>query len=929
MKSAIPLLILCVLLSLLPATAAEDIFPEIQFAAAGSGHTSLPVADLRTTNINELLGAKDIQRIAEQQMIRLNPEREPEIIRQVLTGDNETETTSPAGTTVPTVSATETPATSVTTAPTTATPTTSVTTAPTTATPTTSVTTTPATATPTPVPTPGYLTGGTRLPYPQSGSTPTVYPGNTAFVYEQIKIKIRDSTTDSTPAYATSIAYMTGDAYPSVLNTISADANGVINLLDVSVNGYTGAYRIYDGSTWTGSYLYIWMPELRLDAWYAGSADSVNGQTVAKSSSITYVIDAPKVGPSGIGAVAAITVTTPVGGKTTMLGTTDLSAVSISSPRIVTPAVPLSDPVLVGGIYQSQAEWTVPAPFASYARKSNIISFSLGSAETLTITAAADTVTRSNPFTVTIAGNPNTPYLVSIDSTGYSAVPQMIPGQIGVTRGDASPQVSVDGTIKTVIRPGTAAIDPASWGVVTTASDGKRIVEYTTSPVNNNPIPEGTCTVRVTSIAGISAATAGAGSSYDTVKIRISTGSLTITTAGGDNSYYMGQEIRLTGTNTDSDITYLFLTGPNLNTGGISLDGSGSFSKAPVRSDNTWTYRWDTGSSGLDVGSYTIYAVGTMSDRLQLADAQYATLSIQLRQPDLSIGTTRLTAARSDYVHIAGTASGSPAGVAIFIFGTNYYERITTSVDNGRYDYKMYLPQSMSSGQYYIIVEHPMYDGKFGVIQITSGDQTILAVPSVNGGIQSSFVVEGSNRLQGSQAANALIQMLDSPYIDDLYTTMKLTVQDPFLTIDPVGDQEAGTSFTISGTTNLAPNNRLLIEINPAAFVPGDKNQQTSTTGVSGTATVFAGNPNGWSYPVSGTGLSADSYTVRVSGISVPVSTSASFGVVSSPAVPPQTPVPTTIPPTPDASATAPQPTPSGIAIVLLAAAAAVALRRH
>jgi hypothetical protein len=30
--------------------------------------------------------------------------------------------------------------------------------------------------------------------------------------------------------------------------------------------------------------------------------------------------------------------------------------------------------------------------------------------------------------------------------------------------------------------------------------------------------------------------------------------------------------------------------------------------------------------------------------------------------------------------------------------------------------------------------------------------------------------------------------MLDSSYIDDLYTTMKLTVQDPYITIDPVGD---------------------------------------------------------------------------------------------------------------------------------------------
>lgn len=914
-KPVIPILLLCILLLMLPVAAAEDNFPEIQFAAAGSGHTHLPATDLQTKNINELLGAKNIQEIGKQHAVRITLEKQNEIIHAVPQRDNET------GTATPTATPTET--TTPTTTPTeTATPTTTPTkTATPTATP---------TETATPVPTPGYITGGDRLPYPQSGSTPTVYPGNTAFVYEQIKIKIRNG--DGPGSYATSIAYMTGDANPTPVNTIPADANGVINLLDVSVNGYTGAYRIYDGSTWTGSYLYIWMPELSLDAWYAGSTDSVNGQTVAKSSSITYVIDAPKVGPSGIGAVAGIIVTTPVGGKTTMLGTTDLSAISINSPRITTPAVPLGAPSLVGGIYQSQAEWTIPAAFANYAKKSNIISFSLGSAETLTITAAADTIIRSNPFTVTIAGNPNTPYIVSIDSTGSSVVPQMIPAQIGITRGDTSPQVSVDGVIKTVLIPDTAASDAKSWGVVTTAADGKRIIQYTTNPVNGNPVPEGTYTIRVNSITSYSAATAGAGTNYDTVKIRISVGGLTIATTDSGRSYYMGQEIKLTGTNTDSDTTYLFLTGPNLNAGGVSLDGSGTFSQTPVQSDNTWTYTWDTGSSGLDVGTYTIYAVGSKSDRFQLSGAQYATLSIQLRQPDLSIGTTSLTAAKGDYIHIAGAASGSPAGVAIFIFGTNYYERITTPVDNGRYDYKMYLPESMSSGQYYIIVEHPMYDGKFGVIQITSGDQTILAIPSVNGGTQSSFVVEGPNRLQGSQAANALIRMLDSPYIDDLYTTMKLTVQDPYITINPVGDQEAGNPFTISGTTNLAPNNQLLIEITPASFVPGDKNQQTSASGISGTVTVIAGNPNAWSYPVSGYSLPLDSYTIRVSGIAVSASTSASFSIIASPPTQPTNPVPTAATPAPTPSPTEPQPTPLGGAALILAAAAAGAyavLRRH
>ncbi|MCQ2355865.1 MAG: hypothetical protein MJ014_02420 [Methanocorpusculum sp.] len=41
-----------------------------------------------------------------------------------------------------------------------------------------------------------------------------MYPGNTAFVYEQIKVKIRNG--DGPSSYATSISYMTGDANPQV-----------------------------------------------------------------------------------------------------------------------------------------------------------------------------------------------------------------------------------------------------------------------------------------------------------------------------------------------------------------------------------------------------------------------------------------------------------------------------------------------------------------------------------------------------------------------------------------------------------------------------------------------------------------------------------------------------------------------------------------
>lgn len=556
-------------------------------------------------------------------------------------------------------------------------------------------------------PTQGYLTGGTRLPYPQSGSTPTVYPGNTIFVYEQMKIKIRDSPA----AYATSITYMSGDNYPTPINTIPADANGVINLLDVSVNGYAGAYRIYDNGVWTGGYVYFWTPELKLDVWYAGSTDSVNGQTVSKSSSIVCVIDAPKAGPACLGATAKIVVTTPVGDKTTMFGYTDLSAIAVNSARITTSAVPLGDTTLTAGICK----------LCKKVQHHLLLSGKFGDADDH---GRKDTVVRSNPFTVTVLGNPNSPYLISLDATSRSTVPQMIAGQIGVTRGDANPTVAIDGVTKSVLRPSGAAGDAKSWGVMVTASDGKRIVEYSTSPVGGSSIDKGTYTIRMNSITSYGVDTAGAGTNYDTVKVKIAVGGLTVTTASGDRSYYVGQEVKLTGTNTDSDTTYLFLTGANLNSNGVGLDGSGSFTRVQVLTDNTWPYTRDTGGSGLDTGSYTIYAVGSMSDKSQLAGAQYATISIQLMKPGLSVGTQEITTAKGDYVHIAGTAAGSPNGVAIFIFGTNYYERVTTPVDNGRYDYKMYLQESMAAGQYYIVVEHPMYDGKFGVVELNSNGQT-------------------------------------------------------------------------------------------------------------------------------------------------------------------------------------------------------------
>ena len=60
----------------------------------------------------------------------------------------------------------------------------------------------------------------------------------------------------------------------------------------------------------------------------------------------------------------------------------------------------------------------------------------------------------------------------------------------------------------------------------------------------------------------------------DEVDIKVEKGAVTIV-AAGDESYYLGEEIKLSGTNTETYKTYLFIVGPNLPAHGASLQQTG------------------------------------------------------------------------------------------------------------------------------------------------------------------------------------------------------------------------------------------------------------------------------------------------------------------------------------------------------------------
>ena len=624
-----------------------------------------------------------------------------------------------------------------------------------------------------------------------------------AFVYEYIYVE--DATTLTKYSEGTN---------PTAVKQI-AGTKGLFYLTESVVGGQYGAYY-YKGapsSTSPGEYIYIWYPELTIQAeltdpvttWGATAGDSIDGKTINKDTNVTFLVNTPMVGPANVNdrfddLAVKIVFTTPVGGKTTVFGTLNNGAVANYDDVLVTAtqnvagsAIPGID--AVAGTYTAQAEFINYAPFANNAEKSNTISFTVQST-TLVVTAAEDSVIRSNPFTITISGNANAYYNVTIQN------PE--------TEGAKNPffQLGQNG-MKNPIQKDAIVIGYQ----FTTDASGQRTVQFNTNEFTEDK----TFTIRVTEAEENAEKT---NANWDEVKVKVEKGAVTIS-ASGDGSYYIGSEITLSGTNTDSDTVYLFITGPNLNPNGVKLldldkDATNGGSEVAVKTDKTWEKKWNTAGSGLDTGAYTIYATSTDVGKNSLSETEYATVSVSLKQPFLSAVPSGTIVAKGDDLYIRGTAEGEPNELKIYIFGPNKFKDDSVNVeDDGTYEKKIKIDSDWASNQYFVVIQHPMYNGEFDAdLNKTDKNAMFFYIKNTDGTTdQASFYVTAKNKLQGSNAADALTKMIDNANIDDIYTKLTFTVTEPRIDITNPGDRAVGSTFTISGTTNLAVDDQIIVEV--------------------------------------------------------------------------------------------------------------------
>ncbi|MFA6225987.1 MAG: hypothetical protein WC620_07410 [Methanoregula sp.] len=130
-------------------------------------------------------------------------------------------------------------------------------------------------------------------------------------------------------------------------------------------------------------------------------------------------------------------------------------------------------------------------------------------------------------------------------------------------------------------------------------------------------------------------------------------GAVSLTLNASENEAHIGDAITLIGTVTGikTIAVYLFVTGPDLDNRGVTLDnldipaGRRLFTTAPVHLENgTWSYTWDTTVilGNLKPGTYTIYVVDSPVDRLRFVKGDYTSTEIEFLPSEIPTNETPL-----------------------------------------------------------------------------------------------------------------------------------------------------------------------------------------------------------------------------------------------------------------------------------------------
>ena len=343
-----------------------------------------------------------------------------------------------------------------------------------------------------------------------------------------------------------------------------------------------------------------------------------------------------------------------------------------------------------------------------------------------------------------------------------------------------------------------------------------------------------------------------------------------ITAVAEKESYYIGNTIKLSGTSTvGSADLYIYVKGTNyplveLTNADVEVDTA----------EKTWTAEIEVTDfpDKTDAGTYTFYvAVLTSAENVDQMGA-YTTVGVNLIQPFISITSVPEVVVQDKQFEIKGTAEAT-GNVKYYIFGTNFFYNNTAVVKDGTFTIKATMYSSASNaagmkaaepGQYFLVVQHKMYDGLYNIYADAEGNFWLNATTtdaSGNNVYAPGEILFNVGDRQTANAAQALCDALETENIDDMYVKASFIVAAPTSVINPIpAEITKGTKLTVSGTTTGAEGELVTVDMLSTAFAAVPKDTVGSASFISLTTKVQEDGT--WEVTFDTSNLNVDEYTI-------------------------------------------------------------------
>ena len=410
-----------------------------------------------------------------------------------------------------------------------------------------------------------------------------------------------------------------------------------------------------------------------------------------------------------------------------------------------------------------------------------------------------------------------------------------------------------------------------------------------------------------------------------------------ITAEADKDAYYIGNKVTLSGTSTAGSTLYFYIAGTNIGFKDL-YDKATSGTNSTSVENGEWEFAIDGDVfNKLDAGTYTVY-VATNPGATEVKASElgtYTTVALVLKQPFISVTDAPSVAVKGSTYKVTGTAEAATE-VYAYVFGTNFFaatnktevisgsDNITVDVKKNEFTIEVEIPEAaavMATGQYFMVIQHPMYDKIFN---IWADNTNITTAETKEGKLGNPTVLFDVDDRQKANAAQALCDALDTQNIDDMYVKLSFVVAAPQSVINPIPETVAqGEKLTVSGSTNMGKGVVVTVEMLSTAFASVPKETVGSAAFVS--LTTKTDENGNWEITFDTSGLNVDEYTVTAAVESLDAATAKVNVVEAAPEQPDQPDVPGDEPEQPGDEPVAPE-TPGFGALAALAGLGAVAV---